>query len=140
MKKNPKTIIGLISMAVLLGAMVFLLTMIIPARQEWQEEISVTPTPLPPVPASVMAVTPDPSVPTSAPVLRAGSRGEEVKELQSRLYTLGYYKGEIDGQFGAGTKEAVIAFQKANGLGADGIVGEETKNILFSPNAKPFVE
>ncbi len=140
MKKNPKTVIGLIVMAVLLGAMIVLLTMIIPARQEWQAEKSITPTPLPPVPASVMAVTPDPSLPTSAPVLRTGSRGEEVKELQSRLYTLGYYKGDIDGQFGAGTKEAVIAFQKANGLGADGIVGEETKNILFSPNAKPYSE
>lgn len=140
MKKNPKTIVGLIGAAVLLGALIFLLTQLVPTWQEWSLERSLTPTPLPPVPASVMAVTPDPSLPTSAPVMRTGSRGDEVKELQSRLFTLGYYKGEIDGQFGAGTKEAVIAFQKANGLGADGIVGDETKNLLFSPNAKPYTE
>ncbi len=140
MKKNPKTIAGLIGTVLLLAALIALLTQLIPTWQEWQVERSLTPTPLPPVPANVMAVTPDPSLPTSAPVLRTGSRGEEVQELQRRLQTLGYYKGEIDGQFGVGTKEAVTAFQKANGLGADGIVGEETKNLLFSAEAKPYIE
>ena len=96
-----------------------------------------TPTPLPEVPDNVMAVTLDPSAPTPEPVLRNGSRGQEVKDLQSRLYTLGYYSGEIDGQFGAGTQAAVIDFQRANGLDADGMVGAETKAILFSADAKP---
>ena len=88
--------------------------------------------------ANVMEVTPDPSAPTPEPILRTGSRGQEVKDLQGRLQALGYYAGEIDGQFGAMTKEAVISFQKANGLDADGMVGSETKSLLFSVNAKPL--
>ena len=138
MKKNPKTTAGLIAMAVLLAALLFMLVKIIPVAQEVRREMSLTPTPLPPVPANVMAVTPDPSQPTAAPVMRTGSKGQEVKDLQTRLYGLGYYNGEIDGEFGPGTKEAVTAFQKANGLEADGIVGEETRNLLFSVHAKPF--
>ena len=137
MKRNPKTIAGLIGTVILLGGFIFLLTRLIPTWKAADLEASLTPTPVPPVPQSVMAVTPDPAQPTSAPVLRTGSRGQEVKELQSRLNALGYYKGEIDGQYGAGTKEAVIAFQKANGLDADGIAGEETRTLLFSAAAKP---
>ena len=138
MKKNPKTIAGLAGMAVLLAALLFMVVKLIPVAQEVQREMSLTPTPLPPVPASVMAVTPDPSLPTAAPVMRTGSKGQEVKDLQTRLSALGFYSGEIDGEFGPGTKEAVIAFQKTNGLEADGIVGEETRELLFSVNAKPF--
>ncbi len=138
MKKNPKTIAGLIVSAVLLTALLVMAVKTIPVVQEVRREISLTPTPLPPVPDSVMAVTPDPSQPTAAPVLRNGSKGQDVKDLQSRLAGLGYYTGDIDGEFGPGTKEAVTAFQKANGLEADGIVGEETRKLLFSVNAKPF--
>ena len=140
MKKNPKTTAGLIALALLLAGLIFMLVKLIPVAQEVQREMSLTPTPLPPVPASVMAVTPDPAQPTAPPVLRTGSKGQEVKDLQSRLAGLGYYTGEIDGEFGPGTKEAVTAFQKANGLEADGIVGEETSKLLFSVNAKPFSE
>ena len=137
MNRNPKKTAGIIGIAVLLTGLIVLLVLDIPMAQEVAREMSLTPTPEPPVPGSVMAVTPDPSLPTSAPVLRSGSRGEEVESLQIRLKDLGYYQGEIDGQFGGGTKEAVTAFQKANGLNADGIVGEETKTLLFSPYAKP---
>ena len=137
MKKNPKTIAGLAGMAVLLAALLFMVVRLIPVAQEVQREMSLTPTPLPPVPANVMAVTPDPSLPTAAPVMRTGSKGQEVKDLQTRLSALGFYSGKIDGEFGPGTKEAVTAFQKANGLEADGIVGEETRELLFSVNAKP---
>ena len=140
MKHNPKTIAGIIGMVILLTALIVVICLLVPVWREVRVEMSLTPTPVPEMPASVMAVTPDPSLPTSAPVLRTGSRGQEVTDLQSRLYTLGYYHGEIDGQFGPGTKEAVTAFQKANGLEADGIVGEETKRILFSPQAKPYTE
>lgn len=59
-----------------------------------------------------------------------GSRGEEVREIQTRLAALGYYKGTIDGIYGSGTKNAVIQFQKDNGLSADGIVGEKTLAAL----------
>ena len=64
--------------------------------------------------------------------------GELVRRIQSCLTVLGYYSGEIDGQYGPGTKEAVTAFQKQNGLDADGMVGQETKSILFSVQAKPY--
>ena len=44
---------------------------------------------------------------------------------------------KFEKQFGALTKTAVIEFQKANGLNADGMVGAETKEVLYSVNAKP---
>ncbi len=65
-----------------------------------------------------------------AAVLKQGSRGSEVKEVQRRLKQWGYYTGAVDGIFGAGTKTAVIAFQKKNGLTADGIVGKATYQAL----------
>ncbi len=63
-------------------------------------------------------------------VLRQGSSGNEVKEVQRRLKMWGYYTGSVDGKFGAGTKKAVIAFQKKNGLTADGVVGKSTYKAL----------
>ncbi len=63
-------------------------------------------------------------------VLKQGSKGDEVREMQRRLKLWGYYKGSVDGVFGAGTKSAVIAFQKKNGLKADGVVGKETYKAL----------
>ena len=63
-------------------------------------------------------------------VLRQGSKSDEVKEVQRRLKNWGYYKGNVDGVFGAGTREAVIAFQKKNGLKADGVVGQATYKAL----------
>lgn len=53
-------------------------------------------------------------------LLRVGSRGEQVKKLQSALGIT------ADGQFGAGTKAAVEAFQKENGLTVDGMAGPQT--------------
>lgn len=63
-------------------------------------------------------------------VLRKGSKGNEVKEVQRRLKQWGYYSGGVDGVFGAGTRAAVIAFQKKNGLTADGVVGKATYKAL----------
>ena len=63
-------------------------------------------------------------------VLKQGSNGGEVKELQRRLKEWGYYKGAVDGIYGKGTVEAVKAFQKKNGLVADGIAGIETYRAL----------
>lgn len=53
-----------------------------------------------------------------------------VKTLQSRLRELGYYSGSIDGKFGPRTKTAVINFQRARQLSADGMVGPGTKAEL----------
>lgn len=65
-----------------------------------------------------------------AAVLRQGSTGNEVKEVQRRLKKWGYYSGSLDGIFGTGTKKAVVSFQKKNGLTADGIVGKATYQAL----------
>ena len=64
--------------------------------------------------------------PNEAVLSRYGSRGEEVRQIQKKLKSLGYYKGEADGIFGAATRAAVVAFQKNCGLAADGIVGPKT--------------
>ena len=63
-------------------------------------------------------------------VLKNGSKGGEVAEVQRRLKLWGYYNGAVDGVFGAGTKSAIIAFQKKNGLTADGVVGKSTYKAL----------
>ncbi len=55
-----------------------------------------------------------------------GSKSQEVTQIQTKLKRWGYYNGEIDGIFGSQTKKAVIAFQKKNGLVADGIAGPKT--------------
>ena len=64
--------------------------------------------------------------------LRYGSEGNEVTTLQNRLIALGYLAGSADGKFGRDTKSAVIAFQKANGLSADGVVGTDTSAKLYA--------
>lgn len=55
-----------------------------------------------------------------------GSRGNEVRQIQSKLKQLGHYKGSVDGIFGSDTKKAVISFQKSCGLKADGVAGPKT--------------
>lgn len=67
---------------------------------------------------------------TDVAILRQGATGGEVKEVQRRLKLWGYYNGTVDGVFGAGTKKAVVAFQKKNGLTADGVVGASTYKAL----------
>jgi N-acetylmuramoyl-L-alanine amidase len=54
---------------------------------------------------------------------KVGSTGTEVRQIQTRLKQWGYYKGSVDGIYGTATKNAVIAFQKKNGLTPDGIAG-----------------
>ncbi len=55
-----------------------------------------------------------------------GSRGSEVREIQTRLKKWGYYKGNVDGIYGNQTVEAVKYFQRKNGLKVDGIAGKQT--------------
>ncbi len=61
---------------------------------------------------------------------KIGSRSQEVTEIQKVLKAKGYYKGNVDGIFGTKTKNAVIAFQRDNGLSQDGIVGKATLAAL----------
>ena len=75
------------------------------------------------------AVVQTPSV-AEAATLKQGSRGDLVKTVQQKLIRWGYLKGTADGIFGAKTKAAVIAFQKKNGLTADGVIGTRTAQAL----------
>ena len=65
-----------------------------------------------------------------ASTLKYGSSGDEVKKLQETLNASGNYNLATDGKFGAKTQEAVKAYQKANGLAVDGIVGTNTWGAL----------
>lgn len=55
-----------------------------------------------------------------------GSRGQEVRQIQSKLRELGLYSGSIDGIYGTATQKAVRQFQKNCGLTVDGIAGRKT--------------
>lgn len=66
------------------------------------------------------------------PTVRQGARGNITKLIQERLVTLGYNTNGVDGIFGNGTKNAVIAFQKSKGLSVDGIVGTNTWRKLLN--------
>lgn len=57
---------------------------------------------------------------------RYGSRGEEVKQIQTKLKRWGYYYGAVDGVYGSKTVAAVKSFQRKNGLTVDGIAGKNT--------------
>ncbi len=66
-----------------------------------------------------------------------GSTGPTVRHIQERLCYYGFSTA-VDGTFGAKTRAQVIAFQKANSLQADGIVGEKTMAILESDTAESY--
>lgn len=64
------------------------------------------------------------------PIWRAGDEGPEVEQLQAQLEALGYRPGRVDGRFGPATTSAVMAFQKREGLGRDGVAGPATLAAL----------
>ena len=66
----------------------------------------------------------------SRPTLKKGSKGEAVKALQIFLNLNGFSCGSADGIFGTKTQNAVKAWQKANGLVSDGIIGRNSWNVL----------
>lgn len=74
--------------------------------------------------------SPTPAV-TQAPV----KASYDVAAVQRTLTGLGYYLGAADGKAGAALRSAVMAFQKVNGLGADGAVGPATLKALAAPKA-----
>jgi peptidoglycan hydrolase-like protein with peptidoglycan-binding domain len=62
--------------------------------------------------------------------LRQGSSGASVSRLQQELRQLGYFAGPVSGYFGLDTQQAVIKFQQASRLPADGVVGSRTKQAI----------
>lgn len=63
--------------------------------------------------------------------LKKGDKSEAVKIMQERLIALNYLKDSADGVFGENTRQAVIAFQKDQGLTADGEAGDKTLQALL---------
>ena len=70
--------------------------------------------------------------PTGNPNLQNGSSGDSVKWLQYALNLVNNAGLTVDGQFGSGTKQAVINFQRAYGLDVDGIAGPATINKIVA--------
>src|SRR5262249_58068250 len=73
------------------------------------------------------------------PTIRSGSTGATVTAAQYLLNDEGYGPIVVDGQFGAQTQSAVVAFQTAKGLTADGIVGAHTWTALLSAGYRPVL-
>jgi peptidoglycan hydrolase-like protein with peptidoglycan-binding domain/SH3-like domain-containing protein len=67
--------------------------------------------------------------------LRYGDTSTEVTTMQNRLIALGYLQGEADGTFGLKTKEAIVRFQRENGLVRDGVAGGKTLATMYSDSA-----
>lgn len=141
MRKNGGT--SYLGLAVIILLVIAILYVGISALQDqrvYQREAAITPTPS--ITPRTVRITEDPALPTSTPtpcILQKNSIGIEVKQLQQRLKDLGYYSGDVDGQYGTGTQTAVTAFQAQHGLKADGVAGEQTLAILYSESAQTFV-
>jgi peptidoglycan hydrolase-like protein with peptidoglycan-binding domain len=78
-------------------------------------------------PTTTTTAPPDPA---ADGVLELGEGGPAVLVLQQRLVDLGYWLGSADGNYGQLTRQAVMAFQKAEGLGRDGVAGPVTQGRL----------
>jgi putative chitinase len=66
-------------------------------------------------------------------ILTLNSSGPDVVALQQALEAAGFSPGTVDGSFGPGTEAAVLAFQRSEGLAADGVVGPNTARALGLP-------
>ena len=85
---------------------------------------------------TVQAQTPEPSpTPKIYTPLSNGDKGDEVLELQNRLYELGYLNDDRDGAFGGKTQTALKKFQERMGLDASGIADQQTQSMLYSDSA-----
>ena len=103
-------------------------------QQTWKSLYDTSQKPEPPVdPEPEEPEDPESPVDVSGyPTVQYNSVNDYVKKLQSRLNELGYDCGAVDGDFGIGTKDAVIRYQKDQGLVADGVVGQQTWGALYA--------
>ncbi len=67
--------------------------------------------------------------------LKRGVRGSEVLVMQERLNKLGYHPSKLDAYFNDETYLALLAYQRGNGLYANGVLDAETSKMLFAPQA-----
>lgn len=63
---------------------------------------------------------------STAPSLKMGDKGQEVKDMQQELKNWGYYDGKINGVFDSNTFESVLRYQRTYGLNANGVADENT--------------
>ena len=139
-KSGGASYLGLAVIILLVIAILYVGISALQDQRVYQREAAITPTPS--ITPRTVRITEDPALPTSTPtpcILQKNSIGIEVKQLQQRLKDLGYYSGDVDGQYGTGTQTAVTAFQAQHGLKADGVAGEQTLAILYSESAQTFV-
>lgn len=80
--------------------------------------------------AMILILSFAPNSASAAVVLEVGSSGENVTKVQKRLIQYGYLSGSADGKYGEKTRDAVILFQRRNGLTVDGKVGSKTAAAL----------
>lgn len=86
--------------------------------------------------AAKMNISPEKTTDGKHFVLRKGSTGDDVKDLQQKLTDLGYSTGPIDGSFGNVTESAVVQYQKDKKLVVDGVVGNQTWASIDGESAK----
>ena len=110
------------------GLMIIMLCPLLTAGAESPAQATEAPTEKPKVSAADLQ---------AQGILSYGAKGDDVKRLQQRLKDLGYLSGKVDGEYGGGTKRAVIAFQRRNGLEADGEAGQTTLAKLYADDALP---
>lgn len=139
-KPSVITIILWIALAGCAVGIVMLAPKTIDAYQSLDTLRNATPTPTA-VTQSVLQVTVDPhNTPSPTPlILKLGTKGDEVTRLQTTLQSLGYYVGDVDGQYGQGTAAAVKLFQAQLGLDADGLAGNATLAALYSTAAETYI-
>lgn len=74
----------------------------------------------------------EPKIELGSRILRDGSEGSDVKDLQRRLKAAGYDPGEVDGEYGPNTEAAVKALQKDAGILVDGEFGTDSLKALIA--------
>ena len=124
--------------AVLVVALIILALNTMSARERYDYLASLTPTPTT-VPKRVSYAMDNATPAPTSLQMSNGSTGENVLLAQQRLQALGFYDGPLDGQFGQGTRTAVMWFQRQHGLTDDGIVGPNTWAVLMSTEARQAV-
>ncbi|MEH2194335.1 MAG: peptidoglycan-binding domain-containing protein [Nostoc sp.] len=99
----------------------------------WSTPLLIASTPLVSIAAPQKIAQANPADSINRPILKVGSQGERVSELQAALKLLGFYSGAVDGTYSENTASAVSRFKQAAGLNPDGIVDANTWQRLF-PN------
>ena len=127
-KSGAWKVLGWLIALVMAGGILYLQLGASSLQKTYRTEAAITPEPTKAPPAIYAS-------PTEA-LLRSGSIGPEVLELQEKLKALGYYSGELDGQYGKGTAEAVTLFQSQHDLTPDGMAGQQTLGMIYSEAAR----